>query len=186
MELHEGFSELSTKALGVIRAAKLPHPKGVLLESFVTEAADRDRAAQHVLNQIPPKESSSDVAARLEVLGSDWSRLVANCEHKHPANDSLYARLLRQTDFCILPFLEPVVYHGPVRPLKDPRYVPIITRRDGGVCRFSGLGDSWRDRLAVYPILPPFGAGRVEIDPVGACGPEIARLAGQKFCLKAP
>ena len=45
--------------------------------------------------------------------------------------------------------------------------MPAITRRDGGICRFSGLGDSWRDRLAVYPILPAFDDGKVDINPVG-------------------
>ncbi|KAK4130634.1 hypothetical protein BT67DRAFT_390522 [Trichocladium antarcticum] len=137
MEIPEGFSELPTKALGVIRAAKLAHPRGVLLESFITEAADRDRAAKHLLAQIAPQDNSHDVAAYLDAFCADWSKLVANFLHS-----------------------------GPGQPLRDQRNVPVITRRDGGVCRFSGLGDSWRDRLAVYPILPAFGARKIEIDPV--------------------
>ncbi|KAK4239351.1 hypothetical protein C8A03DRAFT_14248 [Achaetomium macrosporum] len=141
MEVIEGFSDLSTKALSVIRAARLPHPKGVLVESFVTEAADPDRAAQHLLNRIAPENEGSDVAACLDSFCSDWRQVIANFVHE-----------------------------GPVRPLRDRRCVPIITRRDGGTCRFSGLGDSWRDRLAVYPILPPFGTGKIEIDSVGQPG----------------
>ncbi|KAK3310753.1 uncharacterized protein B0T15DRAFT_49015 [Chaetomium strumarium] len=141
MEVIERFSDLSTKALSVIRAARLPHPKGVLVESFVTEAADPDRAARHLLNRIAPEGEGSDVAACLDAFCSDWRQLVTNFVHE-----------------------------GPVQPLRDRRYVPVITRRDGGTCRFSGLGDSWRDRLAVYPILPPFGAGKIEIDSVGGPG----------------
>ena len=80
MELVEGFSELSTKALGVIRTARLPYPRGVLLESFITEAADRDRAAKHLLSQIALEDDSRDVAACLDVFCADWSKLVANCE----------------------------------------------------------------------------------------------------------
>ena len=80
MELVEGFSELSTKALGVIRTARLPYPRGVLLESFVTEAADRDRAAKHLLSYIAPEDDSRNAAVRLDVFCTDWSRLVANCE----------------------------------------------------------------------------------------------------------
>ncbi|KAL2256903.1 hypothetical protein VTK26DRAFT_953 [Humicola hyalothermophila] len=143
MDVPEEFSELSTKALRVIRASKLPHPKGALLESFITEAADRDRAAQYLLERVlggssSRKSSSStgDIAARLDALCSDWGKLVAT-----------------------------FVDDGPVRPLRDRRYVPVITQRDGGICRFSGLGDSWHDRLAVYPILPPFGRSKIDIDP---------------------
>jgi hypothetical protein len=80
MEIVEGFSELSTKALDVIRTAKLPHPRGVLLESFVTEAADRDRAAKHLLSQIAPEDDNSDVAAYLDAFCTDLSKLVANCK----------------------------------------------------------------------------------------------------------
>ncbi|AEO71210.1 uncharacterized protein THITE_2123379 [Thermothielavioides terrestris NRRL 8126] len=138
MEVREGFSELSAKALGVIRSVKLPHPKGVLLECFVTEAADCDRAAQHLLDRIPAEGTKGDVAACLDAFCSDWVRLVSY-----------------------------FVHDGPGRPLRDRRYVPVITRREGGICRLSGLGDSWRDRLAVYPILPVFENHQVKLDPVG-------------------
>lgn len=114
MEIPEGFSELPTKALGVIRAAKLAHPRGVLLESFITEAADRDRAAKHLLAQIAPQDNSHDVAAYLDAFCADWSKLVANCEMlsfciitavtaQHGAPLSSLAQLTRQfssSQFC--------------------------------------------------------------------------------------
>jgi hypothetical protein len=85
MEVIEGFSDLSTKALSVIRAARLPHPRGVLVESFVTEAADPDRAARHLLNRIAPEGEGSDVAACLDAFCSDWRQLVTTCEHSLPS-----------------------------------------------------------------------------------------------------
>lgn len=77
MELREEYSELSTRALGAIRAAKLPHPHGGLLESFITEAADCDRAAEYVLDRLA---SEGDQTGTIQALCADWSRLVAYCE----------------------------------------------------------------------------------------------------------
>ncbi|KAG6037169.1 hypothetical protein E4U41_005303 [Claviceps citrina] len=46
------------------------------------------------------------------------------------------------------------VYDGPINQLHDKAVIAKITERDGGRCRLTGLGNSFRDPLIVAPILP--------------------------------
>jgi hypothetical protein len=61
------------EALLLIESAKLPHPSGQLLSSFVIEALNPRLAAQYVLQTC---RSDHNRQADLLLIVSDWSYLV--------------------------------------------------------------------------------------------------------------
>lgn len=60
-------------ALSLIESAKLPHPSGPLLSSFIIEALNPRFAAQYVLQTCRPGHSQQ--TCLLQIV-SDWSYLV--------------------------------------------------------------------------------------------------------------
>ena len=62
-----------TEALALIESARLPHPSGPLLSSFVSEALNPRLAAQYILKTC---RSGHDQQTDLLLLVSDWSYLV--------------------------------------------------------------------------------------------------------------
>ncbi|KAH6649357.1 hypothetical protein F5144DRAFT_468953, partial [Chaetomium tenue] len=60
-------------ALTAIRTSGLEHPDGQLLESFVEESADRDRAAAYLLTA---NSNTPDLKAFL----AKWKRVIAICK----------------------------------------------------------------------------------------------------------
>jgi len=60
-------------ALSLIEGARLPHPSGPLLSSFIVEALDPPLAARYILQT---SQSGGGQEADLYQIVSDWSYLV--------------------------------------------------------------------------------------------------------------
>ncbi|KAK4132067.1 hypothetical protein BT67DRAFT_134483 [Trichocladium antarcticum] len=60
-------------ALVAIRESGLKHPDGQLLESFVEESADHDRAAAYLLN-------TSTHTPDLRAFLVEWKHIIAMCK----------------------------------------------------------------------------------------------------------
>ena len=62
-------------ALVAIRESGLKHPDGRLLESFVENSANHDRAAAYLLNRVSTSTHTPDLGAFL----AEWKRIIAMC-----------------------------------------------------------------------------------------------------------
>ncbi|KAH6717567.1 hypothetical protein BKA61DRAFT_641548 [Leptodontidium sp. MPI-SDFR-AT-0119] len=86
------------KALSLIESAKLPHPSGPLLSSFIIEALNPRFAAQYVLQTCRPGHSQQ--TCLLQIV-SDWSYLVESIS-KHacapPVPDAVTQAVITKRD----------------------------------------------------------------------------------------
>lgn len=119
--------------LSLIENARLPHPSGPLLESFISEALNPILAARYVKHRFLLGEASSLVA--------DWSYIIES---------GRFSSLL-MLDVLVLTVI--VTENGslPPRPSTSEQYA--ITKRDGGKCCVTGKAGTMRDPLIVAPIL---------------------------------
>jgi hypothetical protein len=63
-------------ALAAIRDADLPHPDGELLECFIDQAVDPEKAASYLLEKCPTDQHHAGLTAFL----SEWIELVSACK----------------------------------------------------------------------------------------------------------
>jgi hypothetical protein len=66
----------AASALAAIRDADLPHPHGPLLEAFVHEFVDNERAASYLLQRCSADPGSGGLTAFL----TDWIELISACK----------------------------------------------------------------------------------------------------------
>jgi hypothetical protein len=76
----EPLSDYET-ALAAIRQASLKHPDGPLLESFVDDAVDRDRAAAFLLERLRCDNDTDTDTSKSNIVAfvSDWKRTITMC-----------------------------------------------------------------------------------------------------------
>ncbi|KAL2756010.1 hypothetical protein ACRALDRAFT_2042239 [Sodiomyces alcalophilus JCM 7366] len=113
----------SEAVVGAIRAARVPYPYDELLTVFIQRAADSERAAQHLWARCGTPDGTL-AKTSIDAFLADWEQLV---------------RLFERS--------------GPGKPLRDAWVADTIRRREDNTCRLTGRKGTWRDPLAVYPIL---------------------------------
>jgi hypothetical protein len=79
-------------ALVAIHDAELAHPGGELLDCFVSEAVDKEQAANYLLQRCSGKHGPGLLAAFL----SDWTQLISACK-RDAGNVSLPLLLTSQS-----------------------------------------------------------------------------------------
>ncbi|KAL2198299.1 hypothetical protein P885DRAFT_1362, partial [Corynascus similis CBS 632.67] len=68
-------------ALAAIRQPGLKHPDVPLLESFIDDSVDRDRAAAFLLERLSRDTNTSE--HNIGVFLADWKRTVSLCNMSH-------------------------------------------------------------------------------------------------------
>ncbi|KAK4243150.1 hypothetical protein C7999DRAFT_18461, partial [Corynascus novoguineensis] len=68
-------------ALAAIRQPSLKHPDGPLLESFIDDSVDRDRAAAFLLERLSRDTNTSE--PNIGAFLADWKRTIAMCNISH-------------------------------------------------------------------------------------------------------
>jgi hypothetical protein len=71
-------------ALAAIRQASLKHPDGPLLESFINDAVDRDRAAAFLLKRLSHDNSTNTTESNIGAFLCDWKRTITICNIPKP------------------------------------------------------------------------------------------------------
>jgi hypothetical protein len=66
-------------ALAAICEARLRHPDGPLLKTFIDDAADRDRAAAFLLKRWSRDNVTNISEANIVTFLSEWKRTIAMC-----------------------------------------------------------------------------------------------------------
>ncbi|KAK4155773.1 hypothetical protein C8A00DRAFT_13245 [Chaetomidium leptoderma] len=67
-------------ALAVIRQSDLEHPGGRLLQSFIDDSVDHDRAAAFLLKRLSLDNNTSDPNIGLGAFLADWKCTIAMCK----------------------------------------------------------------------------------------------------------
>jgi hypothetical protein len=66
-------------ALAAIREARLRHPDGPLLKTFIDDAADHDGAAAFLLKRLSRDNGTNTSESNIVTFLSEWKRTIAMC-----------------------------------------------------------------------------------------------------------